>query len=317
MPDARSGDIPLVSVCITTFAQAAYIEACVRSVLAQQLDGDLEVLVGEDASPDGTRDILRALAAEDPRVRLFLRDINRGPTRNLSSLVQSARGRFISHLDGDDAWLPGKLAAQVECLTSDPELSAVYTNARVVSQDGKALGRFNAMLPERIGIAELLRRGNMLCHSSMCYRAEAADAILGLQGPFIDYRLHLRMMRFGTLGYIDRELVQYRWRTPGSMIAALPKAVIDGHLDAFVEAACMGAGDRDLRRAISAFWGKVTVKGLVSGDVRTPTAVGKRLLGLGVANISSTWLVAQIPGGLWRAVRSVVSRSRAGKVFFQ
>lgn len=315
MPVSGDGAGPLVSVCIPTYGHALFIEACVRSVLNQRFDGRMEVLVGEDASPDMTRDILVALAAEDPRIRPVLRDRNIGPTRNLSDLVRLARGEFIAHLDGDDAWSPGKLAGQLRFFSADARLTAVYANAQVISVNDEYLGRFNAGLPDRIDRRELLRRGNMLCHSSLLYRASARDAILGIAPPYIDYRLHIRFLESGTLGYIDECLVSYRWRTPGSMISALPRAVIEGHLDAFGEAARIGASAAELRGAIAVFWGKVVVKGILSADFRTPLQVAKRLGTSRLAGITQSWLFVQSLVGLGRAIQSAVSRKRRG-VFF-
>lgn len=307
---------PLVSVCITTYGHEAFIEASVRSVLEQHASARLEVIVGEDASPDGSRAILRRLADADPRVRLVLHDRNVGPTRNLSALVAMASGEFIAHLDGDDVWYPGKLAAQLDLLASSPAMVACYTNARVIAVDGTPLGEFNRGIPTLIDTFILLARGNRLCHSSLVYRASARHAVLGMTPPYIDFRLHVRLLARGRLGHVDSPLVGYRWRTPGSMTTAMPSALIDGHLDAFREAIANGAPSAAIRDALSRFWGKVLVKALVGRDVAAPRAVARALLALGVPGVSRSWLATQSVLAFPRAFRSVWSRRIHPRVYF-
>lgn len=312
MPDQR----PVVSVCISTYGQEAFIEECVRSVLEQQVDARLEVIVGEDASPDGTRDILRALAAGDPRVRLVLHDHNVGPTANLSGLVAMATGDFIAHLDGDDVWLPGKLAAQLAVFRQDPGVVACCCNARVVAIDGRPLGVFNRGRPARIDLPALLRGGNKLCHSSLVYRASARAAVLGIEEAYIDYRIYVRLLSHGSMAHLSSPLVGYRWRTPGSMSTGVPWALIEGHLAAFREALGAGADASDVRSAAGPFWSKVVVKAIIRRDARMLRQVASALMALEGARISLWWLLLQAGLALPRALRSVASRHSRTSVYF-
>lgn len=215
---------PTVSVCIATYNQARYIERCVRSALAQRADLDVEIIVADDGSSDGTGDILRSLHQETGGAfELILRPRNIGGTENYQDIVGRARGRLIAELDGDDAWLPGKLAAQCRFLEAHPECVAVYSNARVVSADDRPLGRFTNSQPAVFGLPYLAARGNFLTHSSMLYRAEHRDAYTAEPPPVIDYRVHLNLARRGMLGFIDEPLVLYRHATPTSTVRnALP-----------------------------------------------------------------------------------------------
>jgi len=305
-----------LSVCITTYQHAAYIARCIESVLAQECDAGIEVLVGDDGSTDGTRAAIDAIAARDPRVQPFHHPHNLGPTGNLAFLVARARGACIAHLDGDDHWLPGKLAAQLAVIDTDPDVAAVYCNARVVDAEDRTLGVFNRDVPARLDLHALLHRGNVLNHSSLLYRASARDAVLGIAGPFIDYRLHVRLLRHGGLGYVDEVLVVHRWRTAGSMIRTMPTAVYEGHLDAFREAAASGASRSDLRAAVGHFWGKVLVQGVLARRWKMVVAWGRRLvaepgLGMPCASLLLASLLA-VP----RALRSRWQRRPPDAVFF-
>lgn len=100
--------VPLVSVIVPAHDAALHVEAAVRSALAQSV-ADLEVIVVDDASTDGTLAVARALAA-DPRVRVLASPTNLGvaSARNLG--LAAARGEWVALLDADDAFEPGRLA---------------------------------------------------------------------------------------------------------------------------------------------------------------------------------------------------------------
>lgn len=301
--------LPLVSVCVSTFQQAAYIERCVRSALDQKAACVVEVLVGDDGSTDGTRDLVQRLAHDDARVKPIFHPVRLGPSGNLSRLVASAAGDFIAHLDGDDYWLPGKLAAQLACLERF-QCAGVYTNAQVVTPDDRPLGVFNRTVGPIIDRRELLRRGNFLCHSTLLYRRDAAGAVLDMPPPYIDYRIHLRLLRSGELRYVDEPLATYRWRTPGSMVTSLPAAVIVGHVDAFAEAIADGASPRDVRAAAGRMFGRALVQSLLGGRLNQALKAAAALRAVPHLRPGALWMLGQAVLAPWRALASVWSRRR-------
>ena len=107
-----------LSVSIVTYQQEAFIRQALSSVLAQQTDFPFEVIVGDDASRDGTRDILREMQAQAPdKVRLLLADKNYGDSglSNFMATVDASQCDYIAFLDGDDYWTtPHKLQRQVD-----------------------------------------------------------------------------------------------------------------------------------------------------------------------------------------------------------
>lgn len=128
---------PLVSVCVITYQHVAFIKDCLEGILMQQTDFPFEIIIGEDESTDGTREICIEYANKYPdKIRLFLRD------RKTSQLFdetgkyicrfngkwnrESARGKYIALCEGDDYWTdPLKLQKQVDFLESNPEFSLV------------------------------------------------------------------------------------------------------------------------------------------------------------------------------------------------
>lgn len=305
---------PDVSVCVTTYNHVRYIRRCMESVLAQVYPGAIELLVGDDGSNDGTRELVADIAARDRRVRVFFHSRNLGPSANLESLVMHARGRFIAHLDGDDTWAESKLARQCALLEADPRLAAAYSNAQVVSEGDQPLGMFNRGVPKRFGLPQLLRRGNFLNHSSLLYRASARQAVLGMSPDWIDYRLHVRLAAFGDLAYMDEPLVVHRWRTSGSMIRTMSRAVIDGQVDAYRDALLAGASPAAVRAASGHAWGKALVSGLLAWNLREVHLFSTRLRSLASLRTGWDWYFWQAILAPLRALRSRAAR-RAG-IFF-
>src|SRR5690606_24113344 len=121
-----------LSVCIQTYNHAPYIAQALDSVLMQETDFDFEILLGEDESTDGTREICQEYARQHPdKIRLFLNSrenviyINGRPTGrwNFMNNLRHVRGEYVALLDGDDYWTdPRKLQKQVDVLDASPEL---------------------------------------------------------------------------------------------------------------------------------------------------------------------------------------------------
>ncbi len=120
MTDA--GRVPRLSVVIPCYNAERYIAATIDSVLAQG-DDDLEIVVVDDGSRDGSAALVRA---RYPQVRL-IEQANAGVAAARNHGIAAARGHWIAFLDADDIWLPGKLAAQFALLAANPDCRMCYT----------------------------------------------------------------------------------------------------------------------------------------------------------------------------------------------
>ena len=109
-PEARR---PLVSVVMPAYNAAAYVAEAIQSVLRQSL-ADLELIVVDDGSTDGTAELVASLA--DDRLVVIRHDINRGVVAARNTAIDRARGRYIALLDADDIAAPARLATQVALL---------------------------------------------------------------------------------------------------------------------------------------------------------------------------------------------------------
>lgn len=257
-----------VTVCITTFNQAAYIARCLQSVVAQLPPGRMEILVGDDGSRDDTRTIVSAFAAAYPGIVVPVFHANQlGPSGNYRALVSAARGRYVAHLDGDDYWISGKIARQIEILERSPRAVAVVANALVVDADDKPLGFFTSDQRQSIALNHLLARGNFLCHGSLVYRAEYRHDILEIPGNFVDYRILLRLAAKGSLEYLPEPLVVYRWNSAGSMRTTMSGLVGVNYWEAMCEGKSLGASPAAFRQGAVRFLEKVFAACLLHGRV--------------------------------------------------
>jgi glycosyltransferase involved in cell wall biosynthesis len=214
---------PKVSVCLITYQHVRFIAQAVESVLAQRTNFPFELVIGEDESTDGTREIVQRYAEQHPdRIRLHLHSRanniaygNRATGRhNFVHNLRSARGEFIALLDGDDYFTdPEKLQRQVDYLETHPECSVCFHRVRTVDQNGEPLAAAEQELPKpRFTLDDLLARDFAPPTASVMFRR-------GLFGEFPewyfrcpvgDFPLHVLNGIHGDFGFIDREMAAYR-----------------------------------------------------------------------------------------------------------
>lgn len=132
----------MVSVIVLTYNHKAYISQALDSILMQETDFSYEILIGDDASSDGTSGIVQKYARTYPQViQAFIRKQNLGATRNLYDLLERARGKYIASCEGDDFWSdPQKLQVQVDFLENSSEYFGCTHPVRVVDENGATLG---------------------------------------------------------------------------------------------------------------------------------------------------------------------------------
>lgn len=121
-----------------SYNSARHITQAIQSVLSQSY-GHLELLVIDGGSSDGTRNIVKAFADTDDRVRLIENDNDGGPAHARAVGIRSACGAWIAFLDADDYWLPRKLERQIGYMV-EREINFCYSKYRRISDDGKVAG---------------------------------------------------------------------------------------------------------------------------------------------------------------------------------
>ena len=138
-----------VSVLMPAYNVARYIEAAIRSVLAQR-GVAFELLLGDDGSTDGTWGVIQRYRA-DPRVRAWRFRRHRGAAVIRNHLAAAARGRYLSFTDADDLMLPGNLARLSALLDVRPAVGVAYGNVQMMDSQGRLLRRPLPFVAPRIG----------------------------------------------------------------------------------------------------------------------------------------------------------------------
>lgn len=216
LPQHQPSGGPTVSVLMPTFNEAATVVAAVRSVLAQSFQ-DTEVLVLDGCSEDGCADLVRQLAADEPRVRLI-----ENPARLIPSALNlglaEARGRYVARVDAhatiSDTYLERGLAA----LEADPTLGAV--GGRRVGVARTSTGRaIAAALSSPFGVGDSINHyateAQDTDHASFgVFRADAVSSVGGWDESLAvneDVDLDLRLRAQGHRIRFDPEMV-INWR---------------------------------------------------------------------------------------------------------
>jgi glycosyltransferase involved in cell wall biosynthesis len=209
---------PKISVIVPIYNQAQFIRETVDSVLGQGYP-NLELVLSDDGSTDGTTDILRAYAASEPdRVKVVASEENTGIAGAFNRALAAHTGEYIAWLGGDDVMLPGKLDRQVAALRARPDAIGCCHDADVFDSDsGRSYGRFSEVYNGRRGVREggvelLLDPSYMMLPSTMMVRSSAVD---GLRfDPRIrvsnDWLFDIELFRRGPIIGLDDVLARYR-----------------------------------------------------------------------------------------------------------
>jgi glycosyltransferase involved in cell wall biosynthesis len=239
----------LVSVIIPTFNRAYCLGRAIDSVLAQT-HGDVEVVVIDDGSSDGTRQLVAERYGNEPRVR-YHHQTNAGISAARNAGIARATGAYLALLDSDDEWAPWKLELQVACLKAHPELGMTWTDMMAVDPEGRVTNPsflrtmygayrwyptseslFSNSEPLEVAagaraaevapgkrfhygdIGAQMLMGNLVHTSTVVLTRARADVIRrfreDLKVSGEDFEFHLRTCREGPVGYLDVPSIRYQ-----------------------------------------------------------------------------------------------------------
>jgi len=225
---------PLVSVLIPSYNTSPYIEACLRSVL-DQTHRNLEVVIADDVSTDGTYELLTHVAAADTRVRLLRNETNLGNIANFQQLMGLASGKYVNFVCCDDVLLPESLARKVALLEGQPEVAIAATQKIVIDTQGQPIADRNEYIwthtpfgsqrgtyvidGYEAGNSMLVDINNWIGEpTAVMYRnglLSASDPnVIGSVRPArnVDFVWWLQLMAGSKLGYINEALSCFRHR---------------------------------------------------------------------------------------------------------
>lgn len=216
---------PIVSVCVVTYNHADFVDQCLQGILMQKME--LEIIVIDDASTDGTAKILQHYKKKYPnRIRLVLNEINQHGkqlTNIISSfLQQEINGTYLAVCEGDDYWTdPLKLRKQVDFMEQNPDVSMCYHAVRkIFMTDGKKEVVFGIDTAENLkfDLKEFFKDKNARTVTRLM-RSSCLENIPEwcFHSPIADFPLQMICALRGKIGYIGGEpMAVYRVGVKGS-----------------------------------------------------------------------------------------------------
>ena len=222
------GAMPAISIVIPTFNHESFVREAMDSTLDSGL-GQVEVLVCDDASTDGTREEIREWArqheGEFSRFLFVEHDRNTGTAATLNELIAQSRGDIIHVLASDDFFLPGGLLAKTEGMVANPGWAGAFCDGKAVALDGSVLQEslmaVSSIDPARLGpenIAEELlyhwgEPGNLLSFRSWAFKGRGGEFEYDSTVFCEDLDFAWWAMSRQALGYIPAICYAYRCRS--------------------------------------------------------------------------------------------------------
>ena len=213
--------MPKVSVLIASYNHEKYIGYAIQSVLGQTYQ-DFEIVIVDDGSKDNSVEVIRSFT--DPRIRLICFEQNQGACTAAKRLLQEAKGEYIAILNSDDAFLPEKLAKQVDFLDRNDKYGAVFSYAQIIDEAGEIFTDENhfyskIFVQENKSRHEWLRyffyNGNCLCHPSIMIRSECYESVGFYDERYYqlpDFDIWIRLCLKYEIYIIPENLIEFRVR---------------------------------------------------------------------------------------------------------
>lgn len=203
---------PRVSIVMPVFNGAATVEEAVRSALAQSV-GELELVVVDDGSQDGTAERVRAIA--DPRILLLENGRNCGVSFARNRGMQAARGRYVAFLDADDTCSPLRLERQLRAFAEEPELVFCTTDAEFIDEATGERLLWQAQTRDEVLRYQISAHASLVYASMMIDRTRVPppDFRFSTDARFAeDFEWALRMSGHGRIANLPEPLYRYHRR---------------------------------------------------------------------------------------------------------
>ncbi|WP_421853077.1 glycosyltransferase family 2 protein [Novosphingobium sp.] len=312
--DAFAGIRPEISVVVPVYNAAATIAETIGSVLSQTFPC-FEIIAVDDGSSDTSLEILLAIAAQEPRLRVISqRNGGVSSARNLG--VEIAAAPLVAFLDADDLWAPGKLAHHIALHRDEPVLAASYARIAFIARDADTLEgarTISTLCPHAPRLADVLGENPVCTASNLVVRR---DWFITLGG--FDQRLKFAedqefvarlVSRGGKVDGIDGVLTGYRFSPDGlsmdhAQMHAGWRVLVDRYIDdAAIRASLEALYCRYLARRLLRSGGnplralKFVVRGLRL-DARSFMAERQR----GIATVLAACVAPLIPAAMRRRI---------------
>ncbi len=222
---------PQISILMAAYNAADFIEQAIESVLAQTFR-DWELIVSDNASTDGTADIVARLAAQDERIRLFCNETNVGAEKNFNLCYQRTdpHSPYFIMLPADDWWLPEALERLWQTASANPDVAVTYSDIYRTDATGNALNTYFEMLELAVpppgkhqAVRELYETNYIPAQTALISR-QWFQQLFPWNGPLFeelsyanDYFLFLVLASRGGLMYALHDVLGYYRKHDGAL----------------------------------------------------------------------------------------------------
>lgn len=211
---------PEITIAVLTYNHGKYLKQSLDSILNQEIDVNYNIVVADDFSTDGTRQILLEYQQQYPKLfKLIFQNSNSGVYRNGFDLFSNTDGKYVAILEGDDFWTSKyKLRNQLNFMRSNQELVACFHNVDIVDEHAKFIKRvYSDNRSLEIELSDLIK-GDYMKTCSLFYRnfSEMAFEITNAGIDLQDTSIGLWLLSKGkSAGYINESMAAYRLHSSG------------------------------------------------------------------------------------------------------
>lgn len=196
---------PIVSIVLPVYNGARYLAEAVAAVRGQ-LREDWDLVIVDDASTDGTPDLIAGWAARDGRIRAIRHPANRKLPAALNTGLEAAQGKYLTWTSDDNRYRPAALAEMVSFLDRHPQIALVYADQALIDEDGRVVGHKCVGPPDQLGLSNCVG-------GCFLFRREVLAVIGGYrEDRFLveDYDFWLRLRAAFPIAPLHRTLYEYR-----------------------------------------------------------------------------------------------------------
>jgi glycosyltransferase involved in cell wall biosynthesis len=209
---------PQVSVLVPVYNGEKYLGECLDSILAQNFE-EMEILIADDGSTDGSQEVIERYAAKDKRIRWWRNPVNLGLSRNFNHCLQVARYEYVKYVLQDDKLVsPSAIAQMAQALDANPSVSLVASASYILDPESKTVELRNSF--HHSGVIDgkkailhcVMRDGNYIGEPSvvMFRRNQAGRGYDERYCQLVDLEFWFHLLENGSFAYLADPLCAFR-----------------------------------------------------------------------------------------------------------
>ncbi len=219
MPDdALKNSLPLVSIVINSYNQAAYLEETIKSVLDQDYP-NIEVLLVDGGSTDGSKAIIQRYVN---RFRWWVSEPDHGQAEGINKGLVRAKGELVAWLNSDDLYLPGTVSAAVKAWQQHPQAALIYGDVLAIDENGRV---FNRIKCSQFQLSDLMMF--KILNQPAVFMSNAILKEAGYLSTayhyLLDHQLWLRIAVGGDMVYVHQVWAKGRFHSQAKNLANAEK----------------------------------------------------------------------------------------------